>query len=290
MRAGKVAGVQLILNNWFLVLVVMFSIVGLGFKVLGVFASVLWHELAHVATAVCLGYKVKEIELLPFGGVARIDNLGEAGAASEIAVAAAGPAASLAMVGLLVWAKARLPEWGLMLEFLLQVNLVLFLFNLMPGLPLDGGRIVRALIGLKRDFQTATRLTANLGKATCVILLMLTAADFLRTGTFNLSFIVAAVFLYVCAKKEIATAGFRSMRVLTRKKAELTAKGIMPTAHFTALATTRVRDIIRLFGPEVYYIVLVVDTGFRLQGTLTETEVWESLPARGLYAKIGDFL
>ena len=130
----------------------------------------------------------------------------------------------------------------------------------------------------------------NCGKLISVILLVLMAAEFWRTATINLTFIIAAVFLYVSAKTEMAVAGFRMMRLLTRKKADLTARGIMPTTHLTALSSTCARDVIRLFGPEHYYMVLVVDKRFHLQGMLTETEVWESLPSRGIYAKIGEFL
>ncbi|HWQ60771.1 MAG TPA: M50 family metallopeptidase, partial [Negativicutes bacterium] len=93
MRAGRVAGVQLILNNWFLALIVLFAFAGLAGKVLAVFAAVLWHEAAHAAAAAALGYRVREIELLPFGGVARIERADTAGAASEIIMAAAGPLA-----------------------------------------------------------------------------------------------------------------------------------------------------------------------------------------------------
>ena len=112
------------------------------------FASVLWHELAHVAAALALGYRVREIELLPFGGVARIDNIGEAGAINEIVVAAAGPLASLVMAAVLHFTAVQVPALAFGLEFYFEVNIMLALFNLLPGLPLDGGRILRALIAL----------------------------------------------------------------------------------------------------------------------------------------------
>ncbi|MPM61733.1 hypothetical protein SDC9_108593 [bioreactor metagenome] len=114
--------------------------------------------------------------------------------------------------------------------------------------------------------------------------------DYFQSGTINLTFLAAAVFLFVSAKTELQVAVFRQMRVLAQKKADLTAKGVMPAKHYTALNGAQARDIINLFGPDYYYIVLVVDNNFRLCGTLTETEVWEGLPYHGLYAKIGKFL
>ncbi|MDR3589313.1 MAG: M50 family metallopeptidase [Negativicutes bacterium] len=290
MRAGKVAGVQFILNNWFIALIVVFALMGMGFKVLGVFAAVLWHELAHAAVATSLGYRVRELELLPFGGVARIERIGEAGSISEIIMAAAGPLASLVMAAVIYFIAFRVPAWTVTLDFYLRANLMLALFNLLPGLPLDGGRILRALLATRWDFTSATGMVVNTGKLISLGLAAVSALDLWLTGTFNLTFFAAAVFLYAAARTETAVAGFRTMRVLANKKAELVARGILPTNHFTALDSVTARDILRFFGPEQYHIVLVVDKQLHLQGTLTETQVWEALPLMGLYARIGDFL
>jgi stage IV sporulation protein FB len=290
LRAGKIAGVQFILNNWFIALILFFTLMGMGFKVLGVFAAVLWHELAHAAVARSLGYRVRELELLPFGGVARIEQIGDAGSTSEMIMAAAGPLASLVMAAVIYFIMLRVPAWTLILDFYLKANLMLALFNLLPGLPLDGGRILRALLAMRWDFATATAMVVNTGKLISLGLVAVSAVDFWLTGTLNLTFFIAAVFLYVAAKTETAVAGFRTMRLLANKKAELMARGVLPTMHFTALNSVAVRDILRFFGPEQYHIVLVVDRRFHLQGTLTETQVWEALPLKGLYARIGDFL
>lgn len=290
MRAGKIAGVQFVLNSWFIALIVIFTLMGMGLKVLGVFAAVLWHEAAHAAAAASLGYRVRELELLPFGGVARIERIGEAGSTSEIIMAAAGPLASLVMAAVIYFMSVRAPEWAVMLDFYLRVNLMLALFNLLPGLPLDGGRILRALLATRWDFTSATAVVVNTGKLISLGLVAVTTLDFWLTGTFNVTFFAAAVFLYAAARTETAVAGFRTMRVLANKKAELMARGVLPTMHFTVLDSVAARDILRFFGPEQYHVVLVVDKRLRLQGTLTETQVWEALPLKGLYAKIGDFL
>ncbi len=281
---------QLILNNWFLALIVLFAFAGLAGKALAVFAAVLWHEAAHAAAAATLGYRVREIELLPFGGVARIEQADTAGAASEIIMAAAGPLASMVLAAAVYLAREVLPAQALWLDFYAQTNLMLAFFNLLPALPLDGGRILRALLALRWEWAAATTAVAGLGKLLAVALAVASFSEVWRSGTANLTLLIAAVWLFATARAETAAAGFRAMRVLARKKAELTARGVMPTAHLTALASAPARDIVRLFGPEQYYVVLVVDRDCRLRGTLTETEVWEEWPQRGFSARIGDFL
>jgi stage IV sporulation protein FB len=130
LHTGKVAGTQIILNNWFLVLLGLFALAGMLGKVLIVFGAIICHELAHAGTAHLLGFKVREIELLPFGGVARIDRLNEAAPVQDMLIAAAGPLCSLVLAAFthLMMTKFayRHEEWA----FFLQVNIMLACFNL----------------------------------------------------------------------------------------------------------------------------------------------------------------
>ncbi|MBP2649628.1 MAG: spoIVFB [Firmicutes bacterium] len=290
MRAGKAFGVQLVLNNWFLALVLIFVYVGLGAKVIGVFLAILWHELAHVITAAKLGFTVREIELLPFGGVARIEHINEASSKSEIIMAAAGPIASLVMAAVIYISKQELVAWGANLDFYYQVNLMLACFNILPCLPLDGGRILRAWLAMHIDYSKATRAVGRLGKIFCAILLGLAVIQYWFQATINLTVIVAAGFLYVAAKTELAVAGFRLMHIMARKKEALSARGIMPAVELSVTKNAVIRDIVKFFKPGEYYILLVLDKDFKIKGMITETQLWEALPTYGLCATIDEFL
>ena len=290
MRACKVGNIQIKLNNWFLVFIILFAFFGMAGKVLSVFMAVLLHECAHALTALALGYKVREIELLPFGGVARIERLNDAGAASEFVIAAAGPLASLALAAIIYLFALFTGSWSEMLAFYYYTNIVLALFNLLPGLPLDGGRMFRAVLSIYFGYNKATAGAVGCSKAISVILLLLVIAEFMFAGYINITFVAAAVFLYVTAQSEMNLAGFRIMRILARKKADLATRGVMPTNHFAALTHVAVRDVLRLFRPEQYCIIVVIDDAYHIKGSLTETELWEALPERGIYARIGEFL
>lgn len=290
MRTGKIAGVEIVVNNWFLVLIVLFSIAGLASKVLLIFSAVLWHELAHALMAGGLGYKVRQVELLPFGAVARIDRLADAGAASEIMIAAAGPLASIGLAVLCYTGMAGAGPGRELLTFYGEVNIMLAGFNLLPALPLDGGRILRAILTGRRDYRDATAIVVTLSYVISCMLLLWAGVSYWLYNTLNLTLLVAAGFLLLTARTENNLAGFRALRILANKKAELTSSGVMPTNHLTAMESTIIKDVIRLFGPEQYNIVHIINRNFELCGALTETQVWEGLLKRGIKARIKEFL
>jgi Zn-dependent protease len=142
--------------------------VGFG---LAFFACVLVHELAHALVARSLGVPTAEIKLFVFGGVARI--VGEPDdAGGEALVAMAGPLASVTLAGLLGLAGSAVNgAAGDLLALLFVGNLVVAGFNLLPGFPLDGGRVARALVWrLTGRRLLATKVTAVLGRGLAAVL------------------------------------------------------------------------------------------------------------------------
>lgn len=141
-----------------------------------VFACVVLHELGHALTARRFGVATRDIVLLPIGGVARLERM-PARPQQELLVAVAGPAVNVVIAVVLVLlmvlagrstALAALGD-GL-LETLLLVNVVMVLFNMIPAFPMDGGRVLRALLGLRLSFLQATRIAAGVGQGAAVIL------------------------------------------------------------------------------------------------------------------------
>lgn len=288
MRAGKIAGVQLRINPWFFILLLLFALSGLLLKVSGVFISVLWHEAAHAAAARLLGYSVREIELLPFGGVARIDRLGEAESHNDLFIALVGPVASFVLAGGIIVLSRYIHGWDWFFYF--QTNLMLGWFNLIPALPLDGGRILRAWLARLCGYYKATIATVYIGWFLSGCFVFVSLLQLFFRSDINLTLLFAAAFIALASRKELTTAGFRAMRILSQKKADLVRRGVMPTIYFTAVDGCPAGDIIGLFQPEQYHMVTIVDGEFQQIGSLTETKVWELLPDKGIAAKIGDFL
>jgi Zn-dependent protease len=143
-----------------------------------VYTCVVLHEFGHALTARRLGVPVQHIVLLPFGGMALLGRLPRS-PREELLIVAAGPAVNFVIAGVALallggWpadlSDDTLPTTHLrdILEFLLISNLVLGCFNLLPAFPMDGGRILRALLAFKLDYLRATRWALNIGRCVAV--------------------------------------------------------------------------------------------------------------------------
>ena len=175
------------------------------------FGSVLLHELGHALTARRYGIVTQDIVLTPLGGMARVMSMPK-NPRQEIAIAIAGPIVSLCLSGLAFFATyplALMPSVPrLVLEavvILFWTNLMLAVFNLVPALPMDGGRVLRGILALKRDHLSATRLAAKVGRTLAV------AGGIFGLMQWNLTLVFIAVFVYITAGSEVRMAEYRAM-------------------------------------------------------------------------------
>lgn len=134
------------------------------------FGSVLLHELGHALTGRRYGVHTEDIVLTPIGGMARMRNIPQRPKA-EIVIAIAGPLVSFAVAAIFYAAAFSMQFWPTQPAFLfdmfvdlLSLNVMLGAFNLIPALPMDGGRVFRGLLALKYSHLKATRIAAGVGK------------------------------------------------------------------------------------------------------------------------------
>ena len=223
-KIGQVAGIGLYIHATFLLLIgwvalshwiagqsVQAVLKGVGF-ILALFGCVLLHELGHALTAKKYGIKTRDITLLPIGGLARLERMPDK-PIQELWVALAGPAVNVVIaLGLFAWLDMMaslqpLAELGVtegsFLQRLMIVNIFLAVFNMTPAFPMDGGRVLRALLATQMDYTRATQIAATVGQGL--------ALGFGFIGLFgNPMLLFIALFVWIGAAQEASMTQMKS--------------------------------------------------------------------------------
>jgi Zn-dependent protease/predicted transcriptional regulator len=228
LRLGRILGVPIYVHaSWIIIFVLITMSLGAQFTQqhpqwtttqhwsVGVltsllfFASILFHELSHSMVARLYKIRVESITLFVFGGVARIAN-DPSKAIQEFNIAIAGPIASLFLGGFFYALTLFFPYGtmtGALALWLSEINVTLAVFNLLPGFPLDGGRIFRAIVwGITKDFTRATRMAGTSGKLVAYGMIVFGAGYALSTGQWQAGLWYAFIgwFLLNAAQESVA--------------------------------------------------------------------------------------
>ncbi|MCJ2186253.1 site-2 protease family protein [Novosphingobium beihaiensis] len=178
-----------------------------------VFVCVVLHEFGHIFAARRFGVRTPEVVLLPIGGVSRLERIPDEPRA-EFVIAIAGPLVTLAIALVLLMVLGRMPTveeiqqgqgWHGLMAQLAYVNIALFLFNLIPAFPMDGGRVLRAGLATWLGHTQGTRVAAGIGQA-CAVFLGLMG---LLSG--NIILVLVAVFVYFAAGSENGIVALRDI-------------------------------------------------------------------------------
>lgn len=249
------------------------------------FVCVLLHEFGHVWAARRYGIATRDVTLLPIGGVASLERMPEK-PSQEIAVALAGPAVNMVIAVVLLaipalqginiearqFAELERPQSGLLVQ-LAAANVSLVVFNLIPAFPMDGGRVLRAVLAARLGYVQATQVAAGIGQVIAVGLGFL--------GLFgNPLLILVAVFVFLAASGE---AGFVQARDLTRGRR---ASDAMVTSFARLGPQSSVGAAADLLLRTTQQEFPIVDEAGRLRGVVTRQSIVAALQARSDEASI----
>jgi len=298
-KFGTVAGIGLYVHATFFLLIAWVGITywlaggsaaalsGIAF-ILALFACVVLHELGHALTARRYGIRTRDITLLPIGGVSRLERIPD-DPRQEVWVSLAGPAVNVVIAAALyAWLllsqtlrplSALTMAGGPFLERLLLVNVSLAVFNLLPAFPMDGGRVLRALLAMRMDYVRATQVAAHVGQAM--------ALGFGLLGLFTNPFLVfIALFVWIGAAQEASLVQMR-----TGLSGIPVSRAMLTDFHSVAPddAAKRVLDLI-LAGSQQDFPVVDGERGARLAGVLLRSDVLKALAQRGSDWRVRDIM
>lgn len=250
------------------------------------FTCVLLHEFGHVVAARRYGVQTPDITLLPIGGVAQLERVPEK-PVEELVVALAGPAVNVVIAALLALALGGVPSpsdgmavenpgMGLLAR-LFWVNVSLALFNLIPAFPMDGGRVLRALLAYRLGYTRATRIAASIGQAVAFGLGLL--------GLFgNPLLLFVALFVYMGAASEASA-------VQLREAGQRMIASDAAVTRFDALSpSSTIEDAVESLLRTSQHEFPVVDGAGRLRGVVTREDMIRALREQGPDAPVLDVM
>jgi Zn-dependent protease/predicted transcriptional regulator len=312
-KLGRIFGVQIGLHySWFIIaLLIMLSLAGQfraqnpawsdglrwGLAVitaLAFFASIVAHELSHALVAKARGLPVRSITLFALGGVAEIEK--EAvDAKTEFWMGIAGPIMSF-VIGVIClgaaialgWSPPEFPQQPVpaMLMWLGYINIVLAIFNMIPGFPLDGGRVLRAIVWwITGNAQRATTIAARVGQVIAFLMIIYGLLQFFRGAGLNGLWIVFIGWFLLSASREsyaqvAITEGLRGVRV-----GDVMSRDFLTVDGYSNIQTF-VEEHLARTGRRCFVVVV----NGRPEGIITPTEITAVQRARWPYTTVADVM
>jgi stage IV sporulation protein FB len=276
MKAGRWGGTALEIHPAFPVLCAGLLLTGQGGALSAMLLALIPHELGHALTARALGVRVQAIELMPFGGAARLEGWRQLPPWQAALIAVGGPAVNL----LLAMAAIFCAHCGAVsveeVAPLVRGNLALMLFNLLPALPMDGGRLCCALVGRWIGAQRALRVFAGIGVALGGGVFGLGAWAAAR-GVLNLTLWLTGAYLVYAALRERNTPAYTQLHRSLAGRARLEARGVLPARHWVVREDLPLEKLAGRLDANAYHRFEVVDAGMRPVGRLDEPALLRGL-------------
>lgn len=270
-------------------MILLYVMMGLLKEIIIIFLLVLLHEISHVLVAKSCDIQVEAIELYPFGGVARLEQSIGIDPYTETVIAIAGPLNNFMLLGIGGWLFRRGIFNPHLVQIFLDFNLSLALFNLIPALPLDGGRICRAYLTQKIGYRRATEKLCRFGKNISVFMLCAGVGISFIWGVMPGMLFFPAI-LYLASLRELKGLPYTLMRHLFSKRKSILSGNILPTIEIAAKGTVTLRQISEYFLPGKYHIVRIYDDHGTLLGKVSESEIMTALFRGQLERSLKDLL
>ena len=253
--------------------------------VLLLFLCVVLHEFGHALAAKAFGINTPDITLLPIGGVARLERMPEE-PKQELLIAVAGPAVNVVIaLGLFVaggsfinpFVNPAAPEGVGLVSQLLIINVLLVAFNLLPAFPMDGGRVLRALLAIRMSYARATQIAATVGQGFAFVF------GFIGL-IWNPFLIFIALFVYIGASQEAALA---QMKDVSRR---FPVSSAMVREFRTLLENATLEEAVDALLATSQHDFPVVDETGNVAGVLTRRDLIAALRKNDPALRVGDVM
>jgi len=275
----KWRGIAISFHPFFVIIMLMSVLTGHFLELLALFTIVFVHEMGHVFAARMYDIKVLSVQMLPFGGVAVMEDSGNLTAGREIVIALAGPLQNLMLIGASLLLHA-IGIWdGPFLSYFIQSNLLIALFNLLPILPLDGGKISQALCSLVMPYYATLLWSYRISLLFSVLLVAYSFLPlWLGLGGMQLNLLLIGLFLLYSNLMDYRNIPYRFIRFLVNRDRSFSRHLLNGTLAQPIVAekTKPLDHILRLFKREKYHFIYVMNQQGNIVAVVPEQRVISS--------------
>ena len=278
-------GKQFTINIW--VLVILFFSIANGYAniYLIAFSTSLLHEFAHVFCAKALKIPISKIIIYPFGVCAKLSDIYIKNSEKEFAVAFSGPFLNLVLFWLCIFISNTHPEP--LITYCADINLAMCILNLIPALPLDGGRMLKSILTLKYGIIRAYNFMLKLSRV-LMLLVFVVALIFFFVFRSNFSLILISAFLLQNMCSEQKTITLITLKEILNSKDKLSVSSETRTKTLCVSELTPARTLLNQLSYDYFYIINVMNASGEIVKTLTEIQVLTSLTEKGIRIKYSE--
>lgn len=257
-----------------LLLIILFWVMGKGLEILILFIVITTHEFSHILAAWYYNIKLEKISITPIGAMVKISSTSFKNSIQEIVVYLAGPFSNIVMAVLGYILNSYFLWDTQIMSFFILLNISLLILNLLPVLPLDGGRVFRVLLLRTLGYNLTNKVFITFSRILSIFLIILGVFQF-GYNWYNLSLLFLGVFIYLNLYKQKDEIHYLLMSELFNKKRNLNVDGVIGVKYIACFDKKSAVDIIKSFYSRSYHIIKVFNQDLKEIGEVSETQLLE---------------
>ncbi|MDF2884371.1 MAG: metalloprotease [Clostridiaceae bacterium] len=273
-------------NKYFIIYVFLLVVIGYKGRFFLAFTIALFHEGVHYFTAKKLGFNGLQIEFFPLGTALKMNDLEEASPYEDLLISISGPLSNILIGIVFMILDYKFPMD--IFTMLFYGNLSIGLFNLIPALPLDGGRIIRNLLNFKTFYKRANKITVNISIILGIGMIFSYLVLFIK-GENSFSIGLAALFIIVTSLKEKERVAYIIMGDVIKKRYKFLKRGYIENRSISIYCKMDLINLMNFIDKNKYNIFMIMDENMKLLDILYEEDIIEALKIYG-NIKIDEYL